>query len=165
VDGLKVEGVEMTTRGPLPHPDARRVRTDRIRLVVDASHGRPPACPRHLSDDEKRVWNEASKALRADGRFGQGHGPILERYAVAVTRARLVDATIASDGLMVNGRAHPLLTMATTLANRVRALARELGLTPAARLPAMKDTRPPDRAADASPVASMLRAAGRFPAT
>lgn len=84
------------------------------------------------------------------------HGPLLERFAVLVERSRKVDDLLEAEGLMLDGKVHPLLPIAVSMASKVRELARELGMTPSSRLPtinpeALKPVEPD------SPIAILLR--------
>ena len=93
------------------------------------------------------------------------HGPLLERFAVLVDRSRKVDEVLEADGYMLDGKAHPLLPISVTMASKIREISRELGMTPAARLPtinpeALKPVEPD------SPIAMLLkRRARRLPAS
>ena len=87
-------------------------------------------------------------------------GPILERWAITNDRAKMVDAVIGVEGIMVDGRPHPLLSTAIALAEKIRMMARELGMTPASRLPTLKPAEKPDLA-PVSPIAALMKARER----
>ena len=125
-------------------------------IVVDVARDGGPACPRHLSPAERKIWIVAARELRQDRRLMASHGPLLERFAVLVERSRKVDEVLEADGYMLDGKAHPLLPISVTMASKIREISRELGMTPAARLPtinpeALKPVEPD------SPIAMLLK--------
>jgi hypothetical protein len=73
------------------------------------SRGDLPAPPRHLDQPERKIWNDILADLpRA------ATAPILAILAAgceAHARARLAAAEIARDGMILKGRAHPLLAV------------------------------------------------------
>ena len=148
----------MGLRGPQRQPDGR-VR-DASTVRVDEVLGSEPSMPHGLTPNAQAIWQEAVTHLRADGRLHANQGPILERWAITNDRAKMVDAVIGVEGIMVDGRPHPLLSTAIALAEKIRMMARELGMTPASRLPTLKPAEKPDLA-PVSPIAALMKARER----
>lgn len=107
-----------------------------------------PAMPKHLGKSARAVWKRTAQELADAGVLALADRDILAAYAVAVADLEALSARIEKDGLMVevdsldrNGRptgvkvlkAHPGLKWRQDLLGKVRQLASELGVTPAAR--------------------------------
>ena len=83
-------------------------------------------------------------------------GPLIERFAITVDRAKIIDAVIEVEGLMVDGKPHSLLSTSIALAEKIRMMARELGMTPASRLPTLVPAERPELA-PVSPIEALMR--------
>jgi phage terminase small subunit len=117
--------------------------------------------PHGLTAYAQEQWRIAVDYLRADGRLHGNQATILERWAITCDRAKVIDAIISVQGVMnEDGRPHPLLSASIALAEKIRMMARELGMTPASRLPTLKPAEKPELA-PVSPIAALLRARER----
>jgi|GEM_PF-925048 len=107
-----------------------------------------PDMPKHLGKAARAVWKRTVREMTAAGTLTLVDRDILAAYCVAVGDLETLSRDIDADGLMVdvptvdrNGRPtgatlrkpHPGLKWRSDLLNKVRQLAAELGLTPAAR--------------------------------
>lgn len=147
----------MTVRGVRKTPESRD--RDRSKVRIDEVVGAEITLPHGLTRGAAEVWQATVDALRNDGRLHGAMAPFLERWAITVDRARMVDAILGVEGLMVDDRPHPLLPSSIALAEKVRMMARELGLTPAARLPTLVPAPKPDLA-PVSPIAALMARRG-----
>ena len=144
----------MGLRGPQRSPEGR-VR-DASTVKVDEKLNSEPTMPHGLTRYAQECWQVAVDYLREDGRLHGNQAVILERWAITNDRAKQVDAVISVEGLMIDNKPHPLLPIAIALAEKIRMMARELGMTPASRLPSMKPAEKPDLA-PVSPIAALLK--------
>lgn len=146
----------MTVRG-IRKTETSRDR-DRSKIRVDEKPGSEPTKPHGLTPAAERIWQETVDCLREEGRLHASQSALLERWAIAVDRARVIDARLYVEGLTTpdNERAHPLLNLSVSLLEKIRMMARELGATPASRLPTLK---PADKTDDApiSPIAALMQ--------
>jgi len=129
---------------------------DRTKLRIDEIVGSEPRMPHGLTPNAERIWAETVAYLREDGRLHANQGPIIERFAITVDRAKIIDAVIEVEGLMIDGKPHPLLSTSIALAEKIRMMARELGMTPASRLPTLVPAERPELA-PVSPIEAMMR--------
>jgi phage terminase small subunit len=134
---------------------------DRTKVRVDEVRDNEPTMPHGLTAYAQEQWRIAVDYLRADGRLHGNQATILERWAITCDRAKVIDAIISVQGVMnEDGRPHPLLSASIALAEKIRMMARELGMTPASRLPTLKPAERPELA-PVSPIAALLRARER----
>lgn len=99
-----------------------------------------PKPPAWLSKDAKAEWRNVAPILVERDVLTEGDLGALAAYADAV--GQLVEASrqIRIDGLVVDGKKHPLITTTIAARNQIRQLAAELGLTPISRSrPAVRD--------------------------
>lgn len=134
---------------------------DRTKVRVDEVRDNEPTMPHGLTAYAQEQWRIAVDYLRADGRLHGNQSTILERWAITCDRAKVIDAIISVQGVMnEDGRPHPLLSASIALAEKIRMMARELGMTPASRLPTLKPAEKPELA-PVSPIAALLKARER----
>ena len=134
---------------------------DRTKVRVDEVRDNEPTMPHGLTAYAQEQWRIAVDYLRADGRLQGNQSTILERWAITCDRAKVIDAIISVQGVMnEDGRPHPLLSASIALAEKIRMMARELGMTPASRLPTLKPAEKPELA-PVSPIAALLKARER----
>jgi P27 family predicted phage terminase small subunit len=131
----------MATRGAKPIPTALHEMSGSKPRKSRDNEPRPggtPAIPKHLKDDERRVWNEVWAALGHTGVLTAADATVLEMLAVEMARYRRACAIVAVDGDTLtsqtgNKYAHPAFNIARASFKSVQSLLGELGLTPAAR--------------------------------
>ena len=133
---------------------------DRTKVRVDEVRDNEPTMPHGLTAYAQEQWQIAVDYLRADGRLHGNQATILERWAITCDRAKIVDAIIGVEGVMIGDRPHPLLPTSIALAEKIRMMARELGMTPASRLPTLKPAEKPELA-PVSPIAALLKSRER----
>ncbi|MCE9563518.1 MAG: phage terminase small subunit P27 family [Planctomycetes bacterium] len=107
-----------------------------------------PSMPKHLGKPARVVWKRTVTEMEKAGTLTHADRDILAAYCVAVADLETLSARIDADGLMIdtptvdrNGKLtgqtvlkmHPALKWRADLLNKVKQLAGELGLTPAAR--------------------------------
>ena len=129
---------------------------DRTKIKINESTGSEPVMPHGLTMNAQRIWTETVTYLRDDGRLHANQGPLIERFAITVDRAKIIDAVIEVEGLMVDGKPHSLLSTSIALAEKIRMMARELGMTPASRLPTLVPAERPELA-PVSPIEALMR--------
>jgi P27 family predicted phage terminase small subunit len=134
----------MGRRGPRPTPTALKVLRGETRPSrVNREEPKPlpafPDPPAHLSEAALAIW-ERVRAQTAHTRVIRGaDADILELYCEALVRYREASALLARSGFLIKGARqgelvkNPLVAMVRDLGSQVRALAGELGLTPASR--------------------------------
>lgn len=149
----------MSVRGVRKTAESRD--RDRTKVRVDEVRDNEPTMPHGLTAYAQEQWRIAVDYLRADGRLHGNQATILERWAITCDRAKVIDAIISVQGVMnEDGRPHPLLSASIALAEKIRMMARELGMTPASRLPTLKPAEKPELA-PVSPIAALLKARER----
>lgn len=99
----------------------------------------PPEAPDDLSDEELTEWRRVVIELDHMGLAFAADRDIIRAYCSAVVRHAQACALIARSGLLLKGREgtvvkNPAVAMARDAGMALRAFARELGLTPAARV-------------------------------
>lgn len=129
----------MGKRGPAPKPTPLRVLEggnkdpDALRLAPKA-----PIPPAYLPAEAKRVWKEVVEELGKIGILSLPDGPSLEAYCLNVWVLRRSARDIKTRGLVVKGyRGQKVKNVSVGLArdaaDKIRAFAREFGLTPSSR--------------------------------
>ena len=144
----------MGLKGPQRQPGKRI--EDKATVRVKEIVGSEPVMPHGLTMNAQRIWTDTVTYLRDDGRLHANQGPLIERFAITVDRAKIVDAVIEVEGLMVDGKPHSLLSTSIALAEKIRMMARELGMTPASRLPTLVPAERPELA-PVSPIEALMR--------
>lgn len=129
---------------------------DRTKIRVKEIIGSEPMMPHGLTTNAQRIWTDTVAYLREDGRLHANQGPIIERFAITTDRAKMIDAVLEVQGLMIDDKPHPLLATSISLAEKIRMMARELGMTPASRLPTLVPAERPELA-PVSPIEAMMR--------
>jgi P27 family predicted phage terminase small subunit len=142
--------------GPVPKPAAKlRVYGSRKlenRPLATAIRAGAPPIPGWLPAEAKDIWRKTAAVLKAAGLLSPADAGVLTAYCLAGMEMQQCTATLAVAGLMVESHGqqfpHPLLKTRAAAAGRVKALAAELCLTPAARKRSHVDTGetagPPD---------------------
>jgi P27 family predicted phage terminase small subunit len=140
----------MGQRGPHPKHPALKMRERALAAKVSGPRyaAGEPDLPRHLGKAARAVWQRTAREMGAARTLVLADRDILAAYCVAVADLETLSAEIDRDGLMIdaptfdrNGKPtgatvrkpHPGLKWRSDLMNKVRQLAAELGLTPAAR--------------------------------
>ena len=152
----------MGRRGPPPTPTPLRVlrgetRPSRLKPGSPAPADGWPEQPDDLSPGALTVWQRVHRAYGATGVITAADADGLRAYCEAVVRYRQAATALEQSGPLVRD-AHrsglvknPLHQIVRDNADLMRAWARELGLTPAARVGLRADS-----AAPASPLADFL---------
>jgi P27 family predicted phage terminase small subunit len=130
-------------RGPTPLPTAIRVlrgETKKSRLNLNApTPAGKPVMPRDMTPAAQKVWRRVIRALGATGVLTAVDTDILRAYCEAVDRYTYAAQTLATTGPMIRGARrgelvkNPLHQIVRDNAVLMRALGRELGLTPSSR--------------------------------
>ena len=138
----------MGRRGPAPTPTPILRLTGSRRAKAREQHEpKPPedrpVCPRHLTKDQRAVWRKLSTHLRKVGLLTSVDADTMERYAVAYVRWRQCEKWIEGHGIkypiknkkgeVTSIAQFPEVSEARSLAKQLLEMAREFGLTPAAR--------------------------------
>ncbi|NBW66883.1 hypothetical protein EBR44_14145, partial [bacterium] len=89
----------MGLKGPQRQPGKRI--EDKATVRVKEIVGSEPVMPHGLTMNAQRIWTETVTYLRDDGRLHANQGPLIERFAITVDRAKIIDAVIEVEGLMV----------------------------------------------------------------
>ncbi len=141
----------MGERGPLPRTITRR-RNRRATNGTIAS--RRPVMPRTLSAEAKREWRRVVPELVAMGWIASIDRGVLIRYCTIWADWVELDEALQKSGKLVRGRdgspvRNPLWMMRRDAGEMAANLARDLGLSPAARLRNGIRHEPPAPEADA----------------
>jgi P27 family predicted phage terminase small subunit len=134
----------MGRRGPKPTPTELKLlrgETRPSRVNLDEPQPLPafPEVPDHLSDDAKAVWAHVREQMGHTRVIRGADRDILELYCETLARYREASALLERSGFVIKGARHgdlvrnPLVAMVRDLTVQVRAVAGELGLTPASR--------------------------------
>jgi P27 family predicted phage terminase small subunit len=133
----------MGRRGPAPTPTKIKrlrgeTRPSRLNLAEPLPHPSLPRMPSDMDPDAKAVWRRVLRDMGATGVIRAADTDVLRCYCEAVSRyaaaARLYAQTgplTRRDGNLVK---NPLHQVARDNADEVRQFARELGLSPSARV-------------------------------
>ena len=153
----------MGRRGPAPMPTKLRLLRGETRpSQINRHEPEPlpggPVMPDDVSPEAQAVWERVLREVGPTGVIRGADSDVFALYCEAVVRYRQAEALLRQTGPLVVDRHHggspvksPLHQIVRDNAVLVRALAGELGLTPAARV-GLRD------AGDAAPVASTLEA-------
>lgn len=136
--------VLMGRRGPAPASDAFNLargetRPSRLNGMEPLPRAAGPRLPPGLDDRARALWRSVLRDLGASGIISAVDGPILRAYCEAVAAYERDVALLTSSGPLINGArgrelvANPLHRIVRDDRDAVRLLARELGLSPAAR--------------------------------
>lgn len=134
----------MGERGPAPKPTRLKVLSGETRpSVINYAEPIPAAGnlnpPADLRDDARAIWNSVLDALGATGVLTSADKHLLRLYSEAMARYLEAEAMLAKTGPLLKGRdgtfvKNPLHQIVRDNAESVKKYARELGLTPAARV-------------------------------
>jgi P27 family predicted phage terminase small subunit len=87
-----------------------------------------------LSAAAAEIWTQVTTYLERNGRLESVDGAVIEGFAMAVTRQRLLQAELDRTGVLnADGKPNPLLRSTEAVAASVKNFAHVLGLSPAAR--------------------------------
>lgn len=134
----------MGKRGPAPKPTALRVLSGETKPSrVNRREPKPEivalVAPDDLTDEAKSVWKETLLSMDNTGVITLADSEALRMYSEAVVRYREAQRMLARSSPLIRGRTgdlvkNPLHQVVRDNAMMVKGLARELGLTPAARV-------------------------------
>ena len=131
----------MGTRGPQPKPSALRVH-DGQRVVNYAEplpEGGPLTPPPDMRDEARVYWEQVVRALGRTGVLTSADKHVLRLYSEAMARYVEAETMLSKTGPLIKGRdgnlvKNPLHQIVRDNADAVKKYAREIGLTPAARV-------------------------------
>ena len=135
----------MGRRGPAPTPTkVKRLRGETRPSRLNAHEPMPsadvPKMPADMDPDAKAVWRRVIRDMRHTGVIRAADADVLRCYCEAVSRYAAAARVYAQSGPLVRGRhgselvKNPLHQVARDNADEVRQFARELGLSPSARV-------------------------------
>jgi P27 family predicted phage terminase small subunit len=134
----------MGARGPAPKPTQLRVlHGETAPSRVNPNEAKPraaaPQTPGWLSGRALEVWHRTCVELKHMGLLSAADGDALTVYCQAVAHYEEAVALVAQDGMMIPGRdggvvKHPAMQFVRDQAVLIKVMAREFGLTPAARV-------------------------------
>jgi P27 family predicted phage terminase small subunit len=134
----------MGTRGPQPKPTRLKLlsgetRPSVINYAEPIPGGGPLTAPDDLRPDARLVWERVVDALGATGVLTAADRDILRLYCEAYARYVEAEQMLAKTGPLLKGRdgnfvKNPLHQIVRDNADAVKKYAREIGLTPAARV-------------------------------
>ena len=134
----------MGTRGPQPKPTRLKLlsgetRPSVINYAEPIPGGGPLTAPDDLRPDARAVWERVVDALGATGVLTAADRDILRLYCEAYARYVEAEQMLAKTGPLLKGRdgnfvKNPLHQIVRDNADAVKKYAREIGLTPAARV-------------------------------
>lgn len=134
----------MGRRGPAPTPTKLKLlrgetRPSRINRAEPQPVERLPSAPADLDGRAADVWNRVIGELGHTGVIRNADSDALRCYVEAVARYEEASGLLGRTGPLIKGRdgnlvRNPLHQIVRDNANLVRIYARELGLTPAARV-------------------------------
>lgn len=130
----------MGSRGPTRAPDAAKLRKgetrpSRLNGLEPLPRHRPPSLPKGLDPVARAAWQHVVREMVTSGLITAADSHILRLYCEAWSRYRAAAAMYTAP--LINDHGHlvknPLHQVVRDHADHVRLLARELGLSPAAR--------------------------------
>lgn len=134
----------MGTRGPQPKPTrlkllAGETRPSVINYAEPIPGGGPLTAPDDLRSDARLVWERVVDSLGSTGVLTSADRDILRLYCEAYARYVEAEQMLAKTGPLLKGRdgnfvKNPLHQIVRDNADAVKKYAREIGLTPAARV-------------------------------
>lgn len=135
----------MGRRGPAPVPTkVKRLRGEtrpsRLNVHEPIPSADLPKMPADMDPDAKAVWRRVLRDMRHTGVIRAADADVLRCYCEAVSRYAAAARVYAQSGPLVRGRhgnelvKNPLHQVARDNADEVRQFARELGLSPSARV-------------------------------
>jgi P27 family predicted phage terminase small subunit len=134
----------MGTRGPAPKPTRLRLLAGETRpSVVNYAEpipaGGPLTPPVDLRPEAREVWERVVAALGPTGVLTSADKDLLRLYSEAFVRYQEAESMLSKTGPLLKGRdgnfvKNPLHQIVRDNADAVKKYARELGLTPAARV-------------------------------
>jgi P27 family predicted phage terminase small subunit len=135
----------MGRRGPAPTPTKVKMlrgetRPSRLNLREPTPAPDVPRMPADMDPDAKVVWRRVMRDMRHTGVIRAADADVLRCYCEAVSRYAGAARLYAQSGPIVRGRhggelvKNPLHQVARDNADEVRQFARELGLSPSARV-------------------------------
>jgi P27 family predicted phage terminase small subunit len=111
-------------------PKTRALRTAKRPRLTDGW-----APPGHLTDEAADAWRHLVGLLRAAGNLARTDPAVVEVYAINVALLREAQAAVTADGIVLQRAgtpvAHPAAAVLNAASMRIKAIAAELGLTPA----------------------------------
>jgi P27 family predicted phage terminase small subunit len=132
----------MGRRGPTRAPDAAKLRRgemrpSRLNGLEPLPRHRPPAMPKDFDPIARAAWRHAVREMGTSGLITAADTHVFRLYCEAWSRYRAAAELYAKSAPLLNDRGHltknPLHQVVRDNADHVRLLARELGLSPAAR--------------------------------
>ncbi len=134
----------MGTRGPIPKPTrlkllAGETRPSRVNYAEPIPGGGPLTPPEDLREEARVVWERVVDALGPTGVLTGADRDILRLYCEAWARYSEAETALSRSGPLMAGRdgllvKNPLHQIVRDNADAIKKYARELGLTPAARV-------------------------------
>jgi P27 family predicted phage terminase small subunit len=135
----------MGRRGPAPTPTkVKRLRGEtrpsRLNLREPLPRSDVPRMPADMDPDAKVVWRRVLRDMRHTGVIRAADADVLRCYCEAVSRYAAAARVYGQTGPLVRGRhgaelvKNPLHQVVRDNADEVRQFARELGLSPSARV-------------------------------
>ena len=123
---------------PLGGSGGEQVATRRRRTAVDLAPLTPKDCPDYLDGAAQQRWRELAKELSRVNLIARVDGDALALYCSTWSRWVAAVAKVQELGLVVTSPAgipmqNPFLGVASAAAAQLVTLAKQLGLTPAAR--------------------------------
>jgi P27 family predicted phage terminase small subunit len=134
----------MGTRGPQPKPTALKIlagetRPSVINYAEPIPEGGSLTPPADIRSEARVIWEQVVAALGKTGVLTSADKHILRLYAEAMARYIEAEAMLVKTGPLIKGRdgnfvKNPLHQIVRDNADAVKKYAREIGLTPAARV-------------------------------
>ena len=134
----------MGTRGPQPKPTALKIlagetRPSVINYAEPIPEGGALTPPADIRSEARVIWEQVVAALGKTGVLTSADKHILRLYAEAMARYIEAEAMLVKTGPLLQGRdgnfvKNPLHQIVRDNADAVKKYAREIGLTPAARV-------------------------------
>lgn len=145
----------MGRRGPNPEPVAAKrargeTRPSRLNLEAPQPRNRPPQMPRGMDAGAQAVWRRVVKEMEGTGVILAADADILRLYCEAMAGYAEHRRLLSASGPLIRGSrgrelvVNPLSRIVREERDAVRLLARELGLSPAARAGLRVDATGPD---------------------
>src|SRR4051794_14583721 len=94
------------------------------------SYGEAPKCPEYLGQYGRELWAQLAPPLEADGLLTPLSATGLEVLCGLYNRYRLTELSIDEDGIVVAGKANPMIRASAILAGQIRQLLTEYSATP-----------------------------------
>lgn len=101
-----------------------------------------PQCPRRFKGETRKAWLRFADLIDQMGMLSRSYGPALECFAETYAKYLAAVAVVEREGMLVDGKRHPILVELHALRKEVFMFLTDFGLTPSAKSKIVVDPKP-----------------------